>query len=238
MTPVSCGTIAVDHCDYCGGTFFDQNEINRITLEHAITLAEQKEADSLTGNSKNCPKDGAIMKSVQMESVPRHVVLLQCDTCSGVFVFADDLVEFKKAQNAKLHYYSAWRIPMPSVSAIIVFSFVVAISAGLAYRFNPFFGPPSAPIRATDELCSIELINTPTTTTIYCKSSQPYASEALFYNSATGEKITRVINKTPILVHLLTVDKTDIPQSPDICVQLSLTNDQGTRETPCVPFVK
>lgn len=236
MMPVSFGSIAVDHCDFCGGTFFDQNEINRITIENALTLSKQKENDSITGNEKCCPKDSFVLKPLQMESVPQHVVLLQCDTCRGIFAYGDDLVAFKTAQEAKLHYYTSWRRPMPSLANVLVFSFILAISVSVAYRISPYFGTPPIPTQATDELCPIELIDTDSATTIYCKSPRPYTSEALFYNQVTGEKLSRTINKEPSLVHILTVDKTDIAQSSDVCVQLSLTDAQGTRDTPCVTF--
>lgn len=238
MSPISFDTIAVDHCDVCGYTFFDQNEINRITFATAVTLAQQKAQEVENVADMTCPRDGAILGAVQMESIPQHVMILSCATCGGTLVSAQDLVEFKKAQDAKLHYFTSWRMPMPSLRSVLVFSFVMAISLTVVNRFGPFFGPATESTRATDELCPLEILNNDSTIVIFCKSSHPYTSHAIFINSTTGMNIKKVVSTTLTNTHVLTINASDIESIADTCVQVELTNAETTRTTPCVPLVQ
>lgn len=238
MSPISFDTIAVDHCDVCGYTFFDQNEINRITFATAVTLAQQKSQEVENVAEMTCPRDGAPLTTTTMESIPQHVMILSCATCGGTLASAQDLVEFKKAQEAKLHYFTSWRMPMPSLRSVLVFSFVMAISLTVVNRFGPFFGPSTESTRATDELCPIEILNNGSTIVVFCKSSHPYTSNAVFINSATGMNMKKVVSASPTSAHVLTINTSDIESITNTCVQIELTDEQTTRTTPCVPLVQ
>lgn len=130
MTVGSHNNQTVLHCENCGGTFFEENGINRISTHDAQILSEQKETDEVSGNDKHCMKDGTIMKVLHnSENIPDDVTLLQCKECKSIFVFADDLIRFKQAQEAKLNYFKSWHIPLPSISSVVVMSFVALIAA-------------------------------------------------------------------------------------------------------------
>lgn len=238
MSPIAFDTIAVDHCDVCGYTFFDQNEINRITFATALTLAKQKSREVENVAEMTCPRDGTTLTSTHMESIPQHVVILSCAICGGTLTSAQDLVEFKKAQDAKLHYFTSWRMPMPSLRSVLVFSFVMAISLTVVNRYGPFFGPSTVSTRAADELCPIEILNNDSTIVVLCKSSYPYTSNAFFISSTTGINIKKVVSATPTNVHILTINTSDILDLANTCVQIALSNEQTTRTTPCVPLVQ
>lgn len=152
LTRIQLDRIEVDHCNNCGGTLFDYNEINRISLADAEKLSLMKETNDISGTEKFSPRDGSPLKRIVDDSVPQHVTLLKSDVTQEVFAFADDLVNFKKAQDAKLEFYKTWRIPVPALSTVLVFSFIVAISVSTVLLSSQLTRPGSQTIRAT-ELC-------------------------------------------------------------------------------------
>lgn len=152
LTRIQLDKIEVDHCNNCGGTLFDYNEINRISLSDAEKLSLMKQTHDISGDTKVSPRDGSVLKRIEDESVPQYVTLLKSDTTQEVFAYPDDLVNFKKAQNAKLSYIKTWRIPLPALSSVIVISFVIAISAGTVLFSSLLTQPQSQGIQAS-QLC-------------------------------------------------------------------------------------
>ncbi len=152
LTRIQLDKIEVDHCNNCGGTLFDYNEINRISLSDAEKLSLMKQTHDISGDAKVSPRDGSELKRIEDESVPQYVTLLKSDTTQEVFAYPDDLVNFKKAQNSKLSYMKAWHIPLPALSSVMVLSFVIAISAGTVLFSSLLTQPQSQGIQASD-LC-------------------------------------------------------------------------------------
>lgn len=233
----SCdNNLAVDHCNNCGGTFFKENEINRLTLVDARRLAFQKTNESISGEEKLCPKDKKPLIQIRQQSLPQYVTLLQCNQCRGVFAYPDDLVEFKKAQKAKINYYKIWQIPLPSLQAVLIYSFVFAAALTVVYAISPLSRQPQK-IKATQEICPIEVIQTDSTFLVYCKSPYSFRSTAKLVNSETEEVIYRAVNDQPSTVHLLSIAKSDIPSSGEICVSFVLMSDDSKIETTCAPLL-
>jgi len=148
LTKVDLSGIEVDHCNSCGGTIFEPNEINRITEKDAQKLGLMKQTDVISAGDKISPRDGSIMKRLDAKSIPKHVTLLQSESTGEIFAFADDLIEFKKAQDAKVNYYKTWHIPMPPVANVLVFSFALFASAALAYMVTLIQSPATQSIQA------------------------------------------------------------------------------------------
>jgi hypothetical protein len=148
LTKIDLDGIEVEHCNSCGSTLFEANEINRITLKDAERLQLIRQTDVISGGEKLSPRDGSILKRITNGAIPQHVTILESETTGEVFAFPDDLVEFKKAQNAKVEYYKAWHIPMPPVANVLVFGFAVFAAASLAYMVTLVQQPTSQPIQA------------------------------------------------------------------------------------------
>ncbi len=117
------------HCPNCGGSFFEENGINRITVETAQKLAEDKTSDEVSGTEKKCPKDQTSLKPIFTDynrfqpisaPFPTDVTLLRCPKCQGIFAYPDDLIKFKQAQIAKIEYFKLWNIPLPSLKSVII----------------------------------------------------------------------------------------------------------------------
>ena len=148
LTKVNLHDIEVEHCSNCGGTLFEANEINRITEKDAEKLSLIKQTDVISATEKISPRDGSILKRIDRPSIPRHVTLLQSDSTGEVFAFPDDLLEFKKAQDAKVHYFKTWHIPMPPVKNVLVFGFAVFASTSIAYLVTLIQNPATQSIQA------------------------------------------------------------------------------------------
>ena len=126
----------VEHCPSCGGTFFDDNDINRISLATAQKFSTDETAESISGEEKICPRDGELMTRLNKESIPQHITLLGCPKCKGIFAYPHDLLEFKQAQKAKVDFFKFWRVPLPSVQSVVVSAVFILISVstiGLTY---------------------------------------------------------------------------------------------------------
>jgi Zn-finger nucleic acid-binding protein len=118
------GSIDVDMCGSCGGVYFDRGEVNRITKDQARELVSQQdhhtsEADLKKG-THHCPKCGSSLKRYWGESVPNDVYVLRCPACHGAWFQEDDLKRFKQAQSAKIDFYKTWKIPLPSLSTVML----------------------------------------------------------------------------------------------------------------------
>lgn len=152
LSRIQLENVEVDHCNNCGGTLFDYNEVNRISLSDAEKLSLMKQTNDISGSEKYSPRDGSILKRITDESVPQHITLLKSDTTHEVFAFADDLINFKKAQNAKLAYMKTWHIPLPALSSVLVFGFVVAVSASTVL-FSSLLADPNTQAIQASQLC-------------------------------------------------------------------------------------
>src|SRR3989344_5574915 len=120
---------AIIHCPSCGGTFFAENGINRISNTTAQKLATDKKNNQILTGDKDCPKDNTLLKHLkQEESIPQDVILLRCNTCQGIFAHPNDLVIFKKAQSVKIDYFKIWGIPLPSIKSIAAISLLLFVS--------------------------------------------------------------------------------------------------------------
>lgn len=159
LTKVQLDHIEVEHCNNCGGTIFEPNEINRLTDHDVERLSMLKQNDVISGGDKVSPSDGSIMTRIDSDSIPLHVTLLQSKTTGEVFAYLDDLVEFKKAQEAKIEYYKAWRIPLPVLQQVLVYSLIAVIGVGATYTAGRMllFDDESKQSIQADSLCNADL---------------------------------------------------------------------------------
>jgi Zn-finger nucleic acid-binding protein len=128
-------TQTVDECLNCGGHFISPYLANFISVETA------KNVDSVLPKSKIvpstrpiCPKCGQTMSSIKDDAVPGNVTVFTCPNNHGDFFPKGQLLNFKKAQQAKIYYHKLWGIPLKSAFAvliplIIIFTAITALPA-------------------------------------------------------------------------------------------------------------
>src|SRR3989344_8533641 len=123
INTVGAGRLEVDYCANCGGIFFDQGEVNRLSKGATEDLVEEtaSHAAHTYGQGTNtCPRCGASLRRFFGESVPDDVHVLRCPDCRGTWFDTDNLTQFKEAQQAKLNYFRTWKLPLPSLSAVLI----------------------------------------------------------------------------------------------------------------------
>lgn len=214
------------HCGNCGASFFEENGINRITVAEAEKLASIKETDDVSGNDKLCMKDGSVMKTMSTgENIPPEVTLLQCPQCKSIFVFSDDLVAFKQAQVAKLNYFKAWNIPLPSLSAIVVLSFVALIAASF-FSVSIYFHKNSINTTQADEVIK-KIYVSKSGQYIFLNFSTivPVKSEVVFKDITTGKTVLKVISPDYQTLHYLTTG--DLNPTDELFYKIIIKDSSG-----------
>lgn len=228
--------VEVDHCPNCGGSFFDENEINRLSLEAARKLLKDKRTEFVSGKGLVCPRDGANMKVVEEEAVPQFVNLLKCDRCGGIFAHPSDLVNFKKAQEAKLNFFKIWRTPLPSLKSVMVYGFILLAAALSLYSFSFLKTKQSLQSQADEIVKAVKISKADGQVVVYFITDRSVKSKAIFKDQKTGEQIEKIISHQPTTVHILPVE--DIPLSADFSLKLVLTSGLAKIESKPIPFVQ
>ncbi|OGK08463.1 hypothetical protein A2767_00875 [Candidatus Roizmanbacteria bacterium RIFCSPHIGHO2_01_FULL_35_10] len=215
------------HCSNCGGTFFQENGINRISLTSAQNLASDLKINRISNETKLCPNDNSVLTHLQSESIPAEVTLLHCATCKGIFAYPNDLVLFKKAQTAKIDYFKIWNIPLPSIKSVAVLSVLLfaSIVSLTAYTFLQRQNIYS--IQAQDQIKNIYITSANRYLFVSFKTVLPLQSKIIFNDSTTQQTIEKNISEKPAKLHQLTTG--DINIENEIYYQIVLTDEKGSQ---------
>lgn len=223
------------HCTNCGGSFFEENGINRISLNTAQTLSQDKKIDEISTYDKLCPKDQHILIPIQTDSTdstekpfPSNVLLLSCPTCNGIFTYPDDLLNFKKAIGAKIDYFKLWNIPLPSVRSIALLSVIIFISAMSFTTFVYWQQQNISNIQAQDLIRNLYITTSGRYLLISFKTAALVRSKIIFTDITTNLKIEKIVSSEPKDYHQLTTS--DVNLEDEIYYQIILTDEKG-RET-------
>lgn len=235
LTKVNFDSISLLHCQNCGGSFFEENVINRISLSQAEKLAKEKKSDFISNQIKLCPKDKLPMKIAQEEAIPQYVTLFRCPKCQGIFAGPNDLLNFKKAQKAKLSFFKIWQIPLPSLKSVLVYGFLLAASLSFIYSYQVIKTNQSFKTQANEIVKSIKISRVNNSTVVYFITKTPVASKMIFLNKKTGQELIKIINEKPQTAHFLTIK--DILPSSDILFQIIITQGKNQIKTAPLPFL-
>lgn len=220
---------AILHCLNCGGTFFEENGINRISFTTAQNLASDKKTSQISINDKHCPKDQTILIPLRSEeNIPQDVILFRCDTCHGIFTYPNDLVIFKKAQEVKIDYFKIWGIPLPSIRSVAVLSFFLFLSVVSLMTYTYFQKQNIANIQAQELIKSLYLSTSNRYLFISFKTLLPLKSKVIFNDSSNNQTLEKEISGQPATFHQLTTS--DVNIEDEIYYQIILTDEKG-RET-------
>ncbi len=208
------------HCINCGSTFFDENSINRISAKTAETLAANKKIPINPPAQLICPRDNIFLLPLDEESIPKHVKLFQCPQCKGLLASPEDLIAFKKAQEAKVNYFKLWQIPLPTLQSVIVISFVGIIFVGFLLSNTLLQGNSLKNTQATDVVHNIAITTTGQYFFITFKTEIPLKSQIIFTDQSSGIKQTKDVSKTFTTLHQLVTG--DINRSDSYIYQIVL----------------
>jgi len=226
MSVVNYDNQIILHCDNCAGSFFEENGINRISQQSAYELSQNKKSDEISGLEKKCPNDETILIALhENESIPSDVTLLQCQKCKGVFAFPDDLIRFKKAQEVKVSYFKTWGIPLPSLKAVVILSFVALVSAAVFSRYLLFQQGSLGQTQAQNLIKKISFSRSGRYLFIYFNSTLPLRSSIVFTDTKNGNVFTEIVSSKPTTLHHITT--TDISFTESFTYHVVLIDGNG-----------
>lgn len=196
----------VDECLNCGGHFLPPFVANFLSIDTA------KNVDSVIPKSKTvpatapvCPKCGQTMSSIKDDSVPGMVTVFTCPNNHGDFFPKNQLLNFKKAQLAKIYYHKIWGIPLKSAFAVIIPLLIVFTAvAALPTVIKQFGTSQESRVTASDILT--QPLITPISGTqvlISFSTKSPATTQVRF---TEGLDKTFVVSQIPQVNHLLSVD--------------------------------
>lgn len=228
MATITCDNQAVLHCTACGCSFFEENGINRITVSSAEKLSKDKKSEFIVGKSKYCPKDKAELMPVQNSSaIPHDVTLLQCSTCKGIFVYPDDLFSFKNAQSVKIDFFKSWRVPLPSLSAVLVFTFLLFVSISLISGISTLNNKSIQQSQAYDVIKKVVFYESGKYLLVSFQSELPLASTIIFYDNEGKALEEKIISEKPNKLHRATLTGASIDEA--VSYSLKLTDEKGNK---------
>ncbi len=221
------------HCSNCGGSFFEENGINKITLNTAQTLAEDKKSDEISSNEKKCPKDQTLLKPIlpncnQSHQISSHIsddiTLLHCQKCRGIFAYPDDLISLKKTQVAKIEYYKHWQLPLNLLKKTIILGVGALIFTAVIVNYT-YFQKALNQANASDLIKKLYLSRSANYLFLFFKTEKPFRSKVIFQDATDKKIIKKILSPQPKTIHQLTT--TEINLENDIYYQIVLTQENG-----------
>src|SRR3989338_4103279 len=223
------GRFDVDHCGYCGGTWFDPYEINRIPFHEVVTLANitvqtYKKYPKLKVHL--CPNDHLPLEPFKGDAVPSGVRLLWCKKCLGIWATQKDLWEFKKHQEDSLSAYDIGTKFFPKLSVIFIpaltFLFLLASTFTTIFTLQQ---EKEARIFAESRGSNlVTAIIKPNTVTISFTTSIPLIS-SISYGKSSLEIQEIMVSSSPSQSHNVIISS--LKPDTDYIFRLNLTDTTG-----------
>lgn len=211
------------HCKNCGGTFFEENGINRITADDARSLADGSENNMVMGTPKVCPKDNLFLHLIENdEAIPRYVSLFKCPKCHGIFAYADDLLKFKKAQNAKLEFFKIWQNPLPALKTVLVLSFLAVLSLTVYTNLN---NRALQTTNADSFVGRVTFTHSGRYLFVNFSTGAAFTSSILITDKTTHRSVITPVSLKPVSLHYTTITA---DTNHDLFYQIILEDGRGT----------
>ncbi len=212
------------HCKNCGGNFFEENGINRVSPKDAISLTKDASNSVVTGTPKVCPKDSIFLHIIDSdEAIPHDVTLFKCPKCHGIFAYPDDLIKFKKAQSIKIEFFRIWGTPLPSLKSVLVTTFI-AIMALTVYA--NLTNKALQTTKASTIIGTVKFSNKGRYVFVNFTTSIPYISSILLNDQI--DHTTRIVSldKQAQTIHFGIISNVELQHG--ISYQLILNDGNGT----------
>lgn len=152
----------IHECFTCGSHWFPRWLANDISTSQAINT------DSITPQTKitppefpRCPECQSRLSLIKHDSIPKGLHIYSCPEGHGNFFPKGELIQFKKAQEAKITYHQIWGVPIKSIFAVLLpVAIVMAIAAGIPLTTR------QVQQSAESRIAADEVISTPAVTQI------------------------------------------------------------------------
>lgn len=213
FTPVNLkttgGSITVDHCINCGGSWFDPYEINRITTKDVYILGQSlliKKNEVPWGKMERlCPRDFHELQKEKSEISIEHISMERCPECKGIFIMQADLAKLKSAQTTKIATYKSLSLPFSLNSVLIPFVFVSLLMLSTFMTITNLDDAQNSQIKAQEELKSVKSIPiTDSTVAILFLTNSNTITYIEYQTNILDQKKLR-ISDTPSKTHQITL---------------------------------
>ena len=224
MEPVELSNQKVLSCSNCGGSFFPENSINRISQADAHTLTRDIKNNIVMGTPKICPTDNIFLHLIENdEAIPQNVSLLKCPKCNGIFAHADDLMKFKSAQDVKISFFKAWQTALPSLKSVLVLSFIAVI--GLT-AFSNLSNRSTESAKAADIIETVSFTNQGRYLFVNFRTDIPYTSTIVIVDKTAHREIQTTITTELTQLHYSTI--TNVNLHNELYYKIILNDGRGT----------
>jgi len=194
--PTSIGSIVYWQCHTCNSLWFDNQEVQYVSLNEAETIAHTSPSARFTNKQYICPRCQAMLEKNEQG--------FQCTRCGGELTDSKRLIEMKKTSvetYRKTHTLFSFSQLKSSVilSLVAVFIFVNYLI------IHSFQERATLQSEATSQIQNIRIENTSDQKlAIVFTTKKAYSSEAVVVTD--NKQKTYTINESPRFSHLLIID--------------------------------
>lgn len=215
------------HCANCGTSFFEDNGINRISIDKAKQLSQERYSSGLTiGHNPTCPRDESVLKIQSgTDSIPSSVRLFICPECHGLLASADDLELFKRAQLSKLDYFKAWNIPLGSLRGVLAIGLLLLLSGSVYWSYNTITRKATIQSEAQESINNIDVSYSGRYMHISFRTKIPLRASLIVDNKTTHTVSTLPISKAQSVLHSVTISRP--ADNEDVSYRVRLMDSRG-----------
>lgn len=206
---------AIHECFTCGGHWFPRWLANDIAAAQAINVDSIAPGREITPPElPRCPQCQTRLTLLSGESVPRGLHIYACPQGHGNFFPHGSLLQFKKAQEAKITYHQVWGVPIKSIFAVLLpVAVVLGLLAGIPLTLRQLEQSQEQRIAAEDPIATPAITEIPPDSVIISFTTRVNgtATVTLYQNEVLIDTI--VATTTPTNVHSATINDL-IPDVP------------------------
>ncbi len=212
ITTSGRGSITIHHCVNCSGTWFDNYDINRLTLTDVYRIAASsliKKREIPWGKlDRLCPRDFHPLQRFKTEVTQENLNIERCPHCGGIFIMQKDLEKLKLAQTAKINIFKSLNIPFPSLHAFFIPIFFVGL-----LLFSTFLtvtnleNAKESETKAKEEISSVTNVSIDSQSTAILFLTESPVVSSLEYGTNLFDQKVLVVSQTPQISHKITLTK-------------------------------
>ncbi len=213
LTPISInttgGSLDLDHCLNCGGTWFDPYEINRITTSDVLKLGQIlsiKKKDVPWGKMERlCPRDFNELHREKPEISMENIVMERCSHCRGIFIMQKDLAKLKGTQESKINTFKKQNLPFSLAAVFIPFVAVSLLMFSTFMTITNLSDAQNSQIKATGQLQALETIPVTDSTVSILFLTKSETKTSITYGTNFIDQKTQVVSIVPTKTHQTTL---------------------------------
>lgn len=234
------GTIEVDHCSFCGGTFFENFAVNRLPYSSALEIADEfHPAPPVISGWHLCPKCYVPLERIAGEAIPANLILFGCRQCRGNWFPPRELALFKQYQKRNIEKFKKLNIPLPSINSVFIQVTVIAVLLGTVFLSVTKIRESIEMRSKAKEALLVQPYVIPDTANnqvkiVFATKEKSVTDIIIFYNKPLGEK-TLPVSKQLTNFHQIAI--AGLERVKIYSYRLKITNSSGTLTTDEFSFI-